>query len=197
MAKAIADTARVYPNVQLGDNITIEDFCVIGAPPRGKAEGELSTTIGSNSFIRSHTVIYAGNAIGTNFQTGNKANIREENTIGNNVSIGTLSVIEHHVKIADRVRIHSQVFIPEYCTLEEECWIGPNVVFTNAKYPNRPETKNNLTGVRAGAGAVVGANVTVLPGITLGKKCLIGAGAVVVKDVPDQVTARGNPARWT
>ena len=96
--------------------------------------------------IRSHTVIYAGNVIGRNFQTGNKVNIRESNRIGNNVSVGTLSVIEHHVEIADNVRIHTQVFIPEFSVLEEGCWIGPNVVFTNAKYPLSPGVKDQLAG---------------------------------------------------
>ena len=80
-------------------------------------------------------MIYAGNVIGRNFQTGNKVNIRESNRIGDNVSVGTLSVIEHHVEIGNNVRIHTQVFIPEFSVLEDGCWIGPNVVFTNAKYP--------------------------------------------------------------
>ena len=83
-------------------------------------------------------MIYAGNVIGRNFQTGNKVNIRESNRIGDNVSVGTLSVIEHHVEIGDSVRIHTQAFIPEYSVLEEGCWIGPNVVLTNAKYPAVP-----------------------------------------------------------
>lgn len=64
--------------------------------------------------IRSHTVIYAGNMIGNNSHTGHSVVIREENEIPDNVSIGTHSVIEHNVKIANEVRIHSQAFIPEY-----------------------------------------------------------------------------------
>ena len=110
-------TYRLYNNVLLGAGTVIEDFSIVGAPPRGKQDGELAKTIGDDSVIRSHTVIYAGNIIGAHFQTGNKVNIRESNRIGNNVSIGTLSVIEHHVEIADNVRIHTQVFIPEYSVL--------------------------------------------------------------------------------
>ena len=81
--------------------------------------GSSRPRIGEGSVIRSHTVIYAGNVIGRNFQTGNKVNIRESNRIGNNVSVGTLSVIEHHVEIGDGVRIHTQAFIPEYSVLED------------------------------------------------------------------------------
>ena len=109
----ISKTAIIHPGVILGKGCVIEDFVIIGTPPRGFALGELETVIGENAIIRSHTVIYAGNKIGNNIQTGNKANIRELNEIGDDVSIGTLSVIEHHVKIGHGVRIHTQTFIPE------------------------------------------------------------------------------------
>src|SRR4029434_10981131 len=98
-------TYRLYDNVALGTGSVIEDFCIVGTPPRGKRDGELATIIGEAAVIRSHTVIYAGNVIGKNFQTGNKVNIRESNNIGTNVSIGTLSVIAHHVEIGKRARI--------------------------------------------------------------------------------------------
>jgi acetyltransferase-like isoleucine patch superfamily enzyme len=188
-------TYRVYENVTLGDGSVVEDFCIVGAPPRGALDGELATVLGSNAVIRSHTVIYAGNVIGNNFQTGNKVNIRESNRIGDNVSVGTLSVIEHHVEIADNVRIHTQVFIPEYSVLEEGCWIGPNVVFTNAKYPQAPGVKDQLQGPTIRRGAKIGANVTLLPGVVIGENALVGAGSVVVADVPAGAVVVGNPAR--
>lgn len=191
----VVTTHIIRANVHLGEHTVIEDFCIVGVPPRGASEGDLSTVIGNGALIRSHTVIYAGNVIGDNFQTGNKVNIRESNVIGNNVSIGTLSVIEHHVEIADNVRIHTQVFIPEYSVLEEGCWIGPNVVFTNAKYPLAPGAKDRLRGPRICRGAKIGANVTLLPGVVIGEHALVGAGAVVVKDLPSGVVALGNPAR--
>lgn len=188
-------TSKVYANVSLGAGSVLEDFCVIGTPPRGKKDGELATVIGDSAVIRSHTVIYAGNTIGKNFQTGNKVNIREANQIGNDVSIGTLSVIEHHVQIADRVRIHTQVFVPEFSVLEEGCWLGPNVVLTNARYPLSPGVKDQLAGPVIRKGAKIGANATILPGVVIGENALVGAGAVVVKDVPSGAVVVGNPAR--
>ena len=187
--------SRIYDNVSLGDGTVIEEFCIVGTPPRGAKDGELPTIIGAGSVIRSHAVIYAGNVIGKNFQTGNKVNIRESNRIGDNVSIGTLSVIEHHVAIADRVRIHTQVFIPEFSILEEGCWIGPNVVFTNAKYPLSPGVKDQLVGPIIRRGAKIGANSTLLPGVVIGENALVGAGSVVVRDVPAGAVVVGNPAR--
>ena len=191
----ISKKAIIYPNVKLGKNCIIEDFVIIGAPPKDYQAGEIETIIGDNAIIRSHTVIYAGNRIGNNFQTGNKANIREFNEIGNNVSIGTLSVVEHHVKIGNSVRIHTQVFIPEFTILEDECWLGPNVVITNAKYPKSPNVKKELKGAYIKKQAIIGANSTLLPGITIGEHAFIGAGSVVIRDVPDKCVVAGNPAK--
>lgn len=190
----ISKTAIICPGVKLGKDCVIEDFVIIGCPPRGYRAGELETVIGDNAIIRSHTVIYAGNVIGNGFQTGNKANIRESNEIGDNVSLGTLSVVEHHVRIGNGVRIHTQVFIPEYCVLEERCWIGPNVVLTNAKYPRSKNVKESLCGVHVKKNAKIGANVTVLPGVTIGQNALVGAGSVVTKDIYKNTVVAGNPA---
>jgi acetyltransferase-like isoleucine patch superfamily enzyme len=193
---SIAKTAIIYPGVKFGKNVVVEDFCIIGVPPRGSKEGELETIIGDDSVIRSHTVIYAGNKIGSKFQTGNKANIRELNEIGNNVSIGTLSVVEHHVKIEDHVRIHTQVFIPEFSTLKKSSWVGPNVVFTNAPYPQSKNVKDELIGPTLHEGSIVGANSTLLPGVQIGKDAIVGAGSVVTKDVPAGDVVAGNPAKF-
>lgn len=185
---------KICPNVQIGKNAVIEDFVIIGVPPRGKKEGELSTVIGDDAVIRSHTVIYAGNRIGNNFQTGHHVMIREENEIGNNVSVGTSSVIEHHVKIGNGVRIHTQAFIPETSVLEDGAWIGPNAVITNAAYPLSPDAKKELKGAIIKKQAKIGANATLLPGVVIGENALVGAGSVVTKDVPANKVVAGNPA---
>jgi len=191
----ISSTAIIHPNVKLGKNCIVEDFVIIGVPPRGSNAGELETVIGDNAVIRSHTVIYAGNRIGNNFQTGNKANVRELNVIGNDVSIGTLSVVEHHVKVGNNVRIHTQVFVPEFTVLEDDSWIGPNVVITNARYPKSRNAKRDLKGAHIRKSAIVGANATILPGVVVGENALIGAGSVVTRNVPARTVMIGNPAR--
>ena len=104
-------------------------------------------------------------------------------------------MIEHHVEIGDNVRIHTQVFIPEFSILEDGCWIGPHVVFTNAKYPLSPGVKDRLKGPVIRKGAKIGANATLLPGVVVGEDALVGAGAVVVYDVPPGAVVVGNPAR--
>jgi acetyltransferase-like isoleucine patch superfamily enzyme len=186
---------QIYPNVFFADEATLGDFCIIGEPPRGKQDGELETRIGARAVIRSHTVIYAGSVIGADFQTGHGVLIREENEIGNNVSIGSHTIVEHHVKIGNNVRLHSNVFVPEFSILEDACWLGPNVVVTNARYPQSREVKANLRGAHIKRGAKIGANATLLPGVVIGENALVGAGAVVTHDVPDGAVVVGNPAR--
>jgi acetyltransferase-like isoleucine patch superfamily enzyme len=194
MSNTIAPTAIVHPQVQLGDNVTIEDFCVIGVPFRAY-QGE-PTVIGDDAVIRSHTVIYAGNRIGQRFQSGHKANLRELNTLGDDVSIGTLTVVEHHVRMGHGVRIHSQAFIPEFTILDDRCWIGPNVVLTNAKFPQHPNAKAQLQAPHIESQARIGANSTLLPGICIGHHSLVGAGSLVTQNVPPGVIVAGSPAQY-
>lgn len=194
-AQAAASTSIVYPAVDLGEDSLIGPFCEVGVPPRGAGEGAVATRIGAHALIRSHTVIYAGNEIGDYFQTGHGVLIRESNVIGSHVSIGSHTVVEHHVHIADGVRIHSQAFIPEFSILEEGCWIGPNVVLTNAPHPLCPRAKECLKGPRIRRGAKIGAHATLLPGVEIGEMALVAAGAVVTRDVPPGTVVAGNPAR--
>lgn len=195
MAVHIDSTSLVRDGVRFSGHVVVESFCIIGAPPARPEAGCSETLIGDNVVIRSHVVIYAGNRIGNQVHIGNKANIRELNQIGDRVSIGTLTVIEHHVLIEDDVRIHSQVFVPEYSILRKGVWVGPNVVLTNAKYPKSQGAKTSLRGVVIEEGAKIGANATILPGVVIGRNALVGAGSVVTRDVPPNAVVVGNPAR--
>ncbi len=195
MDDAFSPAVHLYPGVSLGLHSQLGDYVVIGCPPRGADPDQLLTQIGENATLRSHTVIYAGNFIGNDFQTGHGVLIREMNQIGDDVSIGSHSIIEHHVRLGNRVRLHSGVFIPEFSVLEDDSWVGPHVVFTNALYPLSPSAKANLAGPHIMQGAKIGANSTLLPGVVIGRNALIGAGSVVVRDVPDGKVVVGNPAR--
>lgn len=191
----IAPTAIVHPNVELGPGTVVEDFCIIGVPPQGRGPGDMATSIGPNAHIRSHTIIYAGNRIGSRFRTGHRAFLREENEVGDDVSVGSGSHIEHHVTIHDGVHIHTNVFIPEYSILKERAWVGPNSVFTNALHPLCSRVKECLKGPVIEVDARIGANTTLLPHIIVGEGSLVGAGSVVTGDVPAGAVVVGNPAQ--
>jgi acetyltransferase-like isoleucine patch superfamily enzyme len=178
-------------DLELGTGATVQPFCVIGCEP----EDAPPLVVGPGSTFRSHTVVYRGTTIGAGFHAGHGVLVREHTVIGDDVSIGSHSVVEHHVELGDRVRLHSGCFVPEFSVLGPGAWLGPGVIVTNARYPNRPDTKDNLAGVRLGAGATVGAGAVLLPGVSIGAGALVGAGAVVVDDVPDGATVVGNPGR--
>jgi acetyltransferase-like isoleucine patch superfamily enzyme len=188
------ETSVIYPGVVLEADFTLGPFVIIGQPARHHTE-DLPTHIGPGALIQSHSVIYAGNRIGRNFSTGHGVLIREENEIGDDVSIGSGSNVEHHVRIGNRVRLHSNVFVPEFSVLEDECWLGPDVILTNAKYPASPGAKRALKGPYIEKGAKIGANATLLPGIRIGTNALVGAGAVVTRNVPPGSVVAGNPAQ--
>lgn len=192
MLTTLAPTAIVGLHVVLGEDGRIEDYVVLGSAADDDAP---RLVIGAAAHIRSHSVIYAGSRIGDRFQTGHGVMIREENAIGDDVSIGTHSIVEHHVEIADGVRIHSNAFIPEFTVIETGAWIGPSVTLTNARYPTSRDAKRNLRGPLIRAQARIGANATILPGVVIGRAALVGAGSVVVSDVPDGAVVVGNPAR--
>ncbi|RME00073.1 MAG: N-acetyltransferase [Calditrichaeota bacterium] len=196
MAETYIDpTARLLANVTLGKACVVEYNVLLGKPPRGKTEGELPLAIGHHAIIRPFTTIYAGTTVGDYFQTGQGASIREENTIGDHVSVGTNAVLEFGNKIGNHVRIHSLAFL-EMCTIEDHVFIGPNVVFTDDPHPmGCPKYKECLGGATVKRLARIGANCTILPGVTIGENTLIGAGSVVTRDIPDNMVAAGSPAR--
>jgi acetyltransferase-like isoleucine patch superfamily enzyme len=187
--------AKIYDNVILGDNVIIEDFVVLGKPPIDKKNGELKTVIGDNSLIRSNSVIYAGNKIGNNFQTGHGILLRENNKIADNVTVGSHSVVEGHCEIQNGVTIHSDCFIGENTLIEENVWIGPKCITLLTPHPRCEYKKNCNQGPIIRKLAVVGAGTIILPGVEIGECSLIGAGSIVTKDIPPNVVAYGNPAK--
>ncbi|MDZ7725181.1 MAG: DapH/DapD/GlmU-related protein [candidate division KSB1 bacterium] len=193
--RIIEDNVTCYENVKIGQGTVIEVPSIIGKPPRGALPGELPLIIGRECIIRPFTTLYAGSVIGDDVQTGQGASVREKNEIGNDVSIGTNAVLEFGNKIGNHVRIHSLCFL-EMVTIEDHVFVGPNVVFTDDPHPMKcPRYKDCLGGVTVKRLARIGANSTILPGVTIGENTLIGAGSVVTKDVPDNMVVAGAPAK--
>lgn len=124
-----------------------------------------------------------------------KSNIFDSAKLGKNIKVGAFSEIGRDVVIGDNCNISAGVFIPENTILENNVFVGPHVVFTNDKNPPSfgKWRSGNPTLVKSGAS--IGANSTILPNLIIGKNSVVGAGAVVTKNVPDGVTVVGNPAK--
>lgn len=115
--------------------------------------------------------------------------------IGRNCNICAHTLIENDVVIGNNVTVKSGVYLWDGITLEDHVFVGPNATFTNDKVPRSKKYPDAFPKTLVKEGASVGANATILPGITIGKFAMIGAGAVVTKSVPDYAVVVGNPGK--
>lgn len=115
--------------------------------------------------------------------------------IGKECNICAHTFIENDVVIGDRVTIKSGVYLWDGISIEDDVFVGPNVTFTNDKFPRSKDHSKIYPKTNIKSGASIGANATILPGITIGEKAMIGAGTVVTKDVPDHSVVVGNPGK--
>jgi acetyltransferase-like isoleucine patch superfamily enzyme len=177
----------------IGKGVQIFEPVTIGFPSReniGKV-GYSGSTIGHHAVLRSGTIIYCDVIIGDNFQSGHNILIREKTRIGDRTAIGTATVIDGNSSIGNDVSLQSMVYIPMNTSIGDHVFIGPNAVLTNDRYP----PSGCLIGPIVKAGAAIGANATILPGVCIGEGAFVAAGSVVTHDVPDYMMAVGTPAR--
>lgn len=137
-----------------------------------------STNIGENTTIWQFCVILNGAKIGKN------CNINFNVFIENDVEVGDNVTIKSGVQLWDGIRIENNVFI------------GPNVTFTNDKYPRSKQYPDSFMQIIIKKGASIGAGSVILGGVTIGENAMIGAGSVVTKNIPDSELWIGNPARF-
>lgn len=121
--------------------------------------------------------------------------ILEGAKIGKNCNLCAHVLIESDVEIGDNVTIKSGVQVWDGTRISNNVFLGPNATLTNDLMPRSKEYPESFSQITIEEGASVGANATILPGIKIGKKAMIGAGSVVTKDVPDYAVVVGNPAK--
>jgi acetyltransferase-like isoleucine patch superfamily enzyme len=178
-------------DVRLGLDSNIDPGVILGYPPgRPGTFGEVR--IGRGARVRSGSVIYAAVEIGDDFETGHNAVVREENRIGSHCTLWNNSTIDYGCVIGDRVRIHCNVYIAQFTTLEDDVFLAPGVTIANDPHPICTKC---MQGPTVGRGARIGVNATLLPLITIGENALVGAGSVVTSDVPAGMLVAGSPAR--
>ena len=202
MSAEVAETAIVYPGTVLGDGCRILDYAVVGKQP---TLGPRSTTkhedlppleLGPGTVVSTGAVVFAGSRIGARVIVGDQACVRERCDVGNDVVIGRGTLVENDTTVGTLTKIQADAYITAYSTLEDNVFIAPRVITTNDNFMGRTEERHALRkGPTIRRGARVGAGAVLCPAVEIGEEAFVGAGAVVVKDVPPRVVVVGNPAR--
>jgi acetyltransferase-like isoleucine patch superfamily enzyme len=182
---------KLATRITLGTPNQVDPQAVVGERP-GRMIPDDELQIGANALIRAFSVIYLGSRIGSHLETGHGVVIREENRIGDHLSIWNHSTIDYGCVIGNRVLIHTGVYVAQFTTIEDDVFLAPGVMIANDRHPVCREC---LQGPTIRQGARVGINATLLPGVVIGERALVGAGAVVTRDVPAGAVVAGNPAR--
>ena len=145
-------------------------------------------------FIHERALVDPGAQIGAGTRVWAFAHILPGARVGADCNICDHVFIENDVVLGDRVTVKCGIYIWDGVSIEDDVHLGPNVVFTNDRFP-RSKQPYQLERTRVRRGASVGANATVLPGVTIGEAAMVGAGSVVTRDVPNFTLVVGNPAR--
>jgi acetyltransferase-like isoleucine patch superfamily enzyme len=192
----------IYPGTVIGDGCRIGDNVVLGKPP---ALSPRSTTkreelppleLGDGTIVSAGSIVFAGTRIGARVILGDQSCVRERCELGDDVVVGRGSLVENDTTIGARTKIQANVYVTAYSTVEEDVFLAPCVVTTNDNFMGRTEQRHALRkGPTIRRGARIGGGAVLLPGIEVGEEAFVGAGAVVLRDVPPRALVVGNPAR--
>jgi len=199
--RRISKTAAIYPGTTLGADVEIGDYAVLGKQP---VLGEHSTAareelppliVGDGVRLLAHAVVFAGTRLGDRVIVGDQACVRERCEVGADVVIGRGAFVENDVLVGERTKVQANAYVTAYSTLEEDVFLAPCVVTTNDNFMGRTESRHELLkGPTIRRGARIGGGAVLLPGIEIGEEAFVGAGAVVLHDVPARAVVVGNPA---
>ena len=189
----------ILQGTQIRDHVTIGSNCVVGIQPaangrmRTGSDAERNLVIEAGTKIGSLVSIYAGSTIGENVFIGDHASIRENVNIEEASVIGRAAIIELNTMIGMNCTIQTQAYVTGDTILEDNVFIGPCVSMSNDKYMGAQAYP--LKGPIIKQGAKIGNNASLLPGITIGLNAIVGAGAVVTKDIEANTVVAGVPAK--
>jgi acetyltransferase-like isoleucine patch superfamily enzyme len=198
----IADTAIVYAGTIVGEGCKILDYAVVGKQPTlsprstAKQEELDPLELGPGTVVSTGAIVFAGTRVGERVIVGDQACVRERCEIGDDVVIGRGSLVENDSTVGARTKIQAMAYITAYSSLEEDVFIAPCVQTSNDNFMGRTDRRHELRkGPTIRRGARVGVGAVLCPGVEIGEEAFVGAGTVVVEDVPPGMVVVGNPAR--
>src|SRR5579862_384175 len=187
----IHPTAIVYPGTVLGEGVKVLEGAVVGKQPSlsprstAKREELAPAEIGDGTIVSTGAIVFAGSRIGARVILGDQSCVRERVEIGDDVVVGRGVLVENDTTIGALTKIQAEAYITAYSTLEEHVFIAPCVVTTNDNFMGRTERRHALVkGPTIRRGARVGGAAILLPGVEIGSEAFVGAGALVLHDVP-------------
>ena len=202
MNAEIAPTAIVYPGTVVGDGCKILDYAVVGKQPTlsprstAKPEELPPLELGAGTVVSTGAIVFAGTTVGARVIVGDQACVRERVRVGDDVVIGRGALVENDTTIGRMTKIQADAYVTAYSTLEDDVFIAPCVITTNDNFMGRTERRHALRrGPTIRRGARIGGGAVLCPGVEIGEEAFVGAGAVVIRDVPPGVVVVGNPAR--
>jgi acetyltransferase-like isoleucine patch superfamily enzyme len=198
----IHPTAVVYPGTVLGEGVRVLEYAVVGKQPvlsprsTAKREDLPPAELGEGTIVSTGGVVFAGTRIGARVIVGDQACVRERVVLGDDVVVGRGTLIENDTTVGALTRIQAGAYITAYSTLEDNVFVAPCVVTTNDNFMGRTDRRHDLMkGPTIRRGARIGGGATLCPGVEIGEEAFVGAGAVVIADVPPRAVVVGNPAR--
>jgi acetyltransferase-like isoleucine patch superfamily enzyme len=195
-------TAVVHPGTVLGEGVQVLEYAVVGKQPvlspRSTADrAQLPPAeLGAGTIVSTAAVVFAGTRIGVRVIVGDQACVRERVVLGDDVVVGRGALVENDTTVGAGTKIQADAYVTAYSELEENVFIAPCVVTTNDNFMGRTEARHALRkGPTIRRGARIGGGAVLCPGVEIGEEAFVGAGAVVVRDVPPRTVVVGNPAR--
>lgn len=192
--------AVIKEGTVIGDDVEVGDHVVLGKRPGSnkkmarKPATELPPlAIDNEVVIGSHVTLYRGLSLAEGVFIGDHVSIREQIFIDRHTIIGRHAMIEPNTRIGKNVTIQTGCYVTADTIIEDQVFIGPCCSMSNDKY--MASGKGTHTGPHIKAHAKIGNHATLLPAIVIGEHAVVGAGAVVTKDVPEKAVTMGNPAR--
>jgi len=149
----------------------------------------------NNKYIHETANVSNDSKIGDGTKIWINSQVRENSKIGSNCIISKDTYIDTEVQIGNNCKIQNSVSVYHGVTIEDDVFVGPNACFTNDKVPRAFDEEWKITSTLVKKGASIGANSTIICGITLGEYCMVAAGSVVTKNVQPYSLVMGNPAK--
>ena len=190
----------VHDGTTIADGCVIEDHAVLGKRPRlapgSSAAGEVSRLeLGKEVKVCSGAVVFAGAQVQEGVILGDQSFVRERSRIGAGSVIGRASTVDNDVRIGERVRVQTGVYLTAFTLIEDDVFVGPCATTTNDNTMARHGPELELRGATLRRACRVGGAVVLTPGVEIGEEAFVAAGALVTCDVPARAVVMGLPAR--